>query len=131
MSENDISFKEKTTRTLRKKVSFSILDNAPPHRANTIKELCAKHNIEILPHPPYSPDEAISDFYVFPNLKQQLREHRFENEKALHNACDAALRLMSKDGLEKPFNSLVKRRDLVIKSNGEYFEHEKNLVEKY
>jgi histone-lysine N-methyltransferase SETMAR len=107
------------------------LDNASPHRTVTIKELCAKHNIEILPHPPYSPDEAPSDFYVFPNLKQQLRGYCFENEKALHNACDAALRLMSKDGLEKPFNSLVKRWDLVIKSNGEYFEHEKNLVEKY
>ncbi len=50
-------------------------------------------------HPPYSPDEAPSDFYVFPNLKQQLRGHCFENEKVLHNACDAALRLMSKDGI--------------------------------
>ncbi len=103
------------------------MDNAPPHRADTIKELCAKHNIGILSHPPYSPDETPSDFYVFPNLKQQLRELRFENEKALHNAYDAALRLMSKDSLEKPFNSLVKRWDLVIKSNGEYLEHEKKL----
>jgi hypothetical protein len=55
-----------------------------------------------------------------PNLKQQLRGHRFENEKALHNARDAALRLIAKDGLERQekksqFNSLVKRWDLVIK----------------
>jgi histone-lysine N-methyltransferase SETMAR len=106
------------------------MDNAPSHRADTVKELCAKH-IKILAHSPYSPDEAPSDFYVFPSLKQQLRGHHFENEKALYNACDAALRLMSKDGIEKPFNSLVKRWDSVIKSNGEYFEHEKNLVQKY
>ena len=33
----------------------------------------AECGFEILPHPPYSPDMAPSDFYLFPNLKPHLR----------------------------------------------------------
>jgi histone-lysine N-methyltransferase SETMAR len=34
-------------------------------------------NFEILPHPPYSPDLARSDFYLIPKLKTKLRCRRF------------------------------------------------------
>ena len=32
---------------------------------------------EILPCPPYSPDMASSDFYLFPKLKSQLRSTQY------------------------------------------------------
>ena len=37
-------------------------DNAPAHTALSIRELLAKKNIPVLPHPPYSPDLAPCDF---------------------------------------------------------------------
>jgi len=43
-------------------------DNAPAHRAVTINEFLAKHNIPSLPQPPYSPDLALCDL-LFPQLK--------------------------------------------------------------
>jgi histone-lysine N-methyltransferase SETMAR len=39
---------------------------------------------ELLEHPPYSPDLAPSDFYVFPNLKIFLAGQRFSsNQEAI------------------------------------------------
>jgi len=40
-------------------------DNAPAQTALSIREFLAKKNIPVLPHPPYSPDLAPCDFYLF------------------------------------------------------------------
>jgi histone-lysine N-methyltransferase SETMAR len=45
---------------------------------------------ELLDHPPYSPDLALSDFFVFPQLKNALGGQRFlSNEEAIPfmNSC--------------------------------------------
>jgi len=52
-------------------------DNAPAHTALSIREFLAKKNIAVLPHPPYSPDLAPCDFYLFPKLKSKLKGHHF------------------------------------------------------
>jgi len=44
-------------------------DNALAHTALSVREFLAKKNIPVLPHPPYSPDLAPCDFYLFPKLK--------------------------------------------------------------
>jgi len=48
-------------------------DNAPSHRALVTREFLAHNSIITLPHPPYSPDLAPSDFFLFPKMKLQLR----------------------------------------------------------
>ena len=40
-------------------------DNAPAHTAHSVREFLAKKNIPVFPHPPYSPDLAPCDFYLF------------------------------------------------------------------
>jgi len=50
-------------------------DNAPAHAALSIREFMAKKNIPVLPHPPYSPDLAPCDFYLFSKLKIKLKGH--------------------------------------------------------
>jgi len=52
-------------------------DNVPAHTALSIREFLAKKNIPILPHPPYSPDLAPCDFYLFSKLKLKLKDHHF------------------------------------------------------
>jgi len=52
-------------------------DNAPAHTALSFREFLAKKNIPVLPHPPYSPDLAPCDFYLFPKLKSKLQGHHF------------------------------------------------------
>jgi len=47
-------------------------DNAPPHRAARVHQFF-DNNFEVVPHAPYSPDLAPSDFCLFPTLKDTLR----------------------------------------------------------
>jgi transposase len=57
-------------------------DNAPAHNAlslKTVKTFLAKHKIPVLEHPPYSPDLAPCDFFLFPKIKSALKGTRFES----------------------------------------------------
>jgi hypothetical protein len=44
-------------------------DNARPHSAAAAVNLLNSWGSEILPHPPYNPDLAPSDFHLFPKIK--------------------------------------------------------------
>ena len=57
---------------------FCTTTNAPAHRAVTTNEFLAKHNIPSLPQPPYSPDLAPCDFFLFPQLKKTMKARRFD-----------------------------------------------------
>ncbi len=52
-------------------------DNASPHTANISLALMGESDLLMLPHPPYSPDLAPCDFFLFLYLKKQLRGQRF------------------------------------------------------
>jgi len=54
---------------------------APTHRSVLVKDFLAKNNDKTLEHPPYSPDLASVDFYLFLLLKSAFKGLRF---------CDAA-----------------------------------------
>ena len=47
-------------------------DNAPAHRSFKVSQFLAK-NMTVVPHPPYSPDLAPCDFFLFPKLKLRLK----------------------------------------------------------
>ena len=43
-------------------------DNAPAHASLLIRSYLAKHQTSVVHHPPYSPDLAPADFFLFPKL---------------------------------------------------------------
>jgi len=45
-------------------------DNAPAHDALRVRGFLAKNSITKMDHPPYSPDLAPCDFWLFPKLKK-------------------------------------------------------------
>ena len=53
-------------------------DNAPAHRSFKVSQFLAKNNMTVIPHPPYSPDLAPCDFFLFPKLKLQMKGRRFD-----------------------------------------------------
>ena len=63
-------------------------DNAPAHRARQAIETADQCGYDILPHPPYSPDLAPSDFFLFPNLKKLIKGRRFEDIKDAISAVE-------------------------------------------
>lgn len=67
------NLREKIKQKRRGNLSKGILllqDNAPAHTSQIGVNAASECGFEILPHPPYSPDLAPSDFFLFPNLKK-------------------------------------------------------------
>lgn len=54
-------------------------DNARPHVAKPVKDILEELKWEVLPHPPYSPDLAPSDYHLFRSMSHGLSEQRFSN----------------------------------------------------
>jgi hypothetical protein len=46
-----------------------------------IREAITKLQWTVLPHPPYSPDLAPSDYHLFSPLKDTIRGKKFEDDK--------------------------------------------------
>ena len=49
-------------------------DNASPHVAIPVKTYLETLKYEILSHPPYSPDIALSDYYLFLSMAHGLAD---------------------------------------------------------
>jgi len=60
----------------KKKVLFHH-DNAPDHTSALAKAKLVEFGYELLPNPPYSPDLAPCDFFLFPNWKKSLAGQKF------------------------------------------------------
>ena len=56
-------------------------DNAPAHAALLTRRFLTDNNMTLVPHPPYSPDLAHSDFFLFPKRKMKLKGWRFQTEE--------------------------------------------------
>ena len=61
-------------------------DNAPAHNALSIRQFLAENNIAVLEQPPYSPDLAPCDFFLFSKLKGVIKGTRFQDSKAITTA---------------------------------------------
>ena len=74
-------------RKRRGKLTCGVLlwqHNAPSHTSQVAMTAATEFGFEILPYPPYSPDMAPSDFYLFPKLKSYLRGTQYgSNEGAI------------------------------------------------
>ena len=65
------SLHQEIARKRRGKFARSVLllqDNAPAYTSQVAMTAATECGFEVLPHPPYSPDMAPSDFYLFPKL---------------------------------------------------------------
>ncbi|UYV72043.1 hypothetical protein LAZ67_9001628 [Cordylochernes scorpioides] len=54
-------------------------DNAPAHTSLLVRDFLAKNNTQMMPQPPYSPDLAPCDFFLFPKLKRPMKGRRVVN----------------------------------------------------
>jgi histone-lysine N-methyltransferase SETMAR len=70
-------------------------DNARPHTSLRTREAITKLQWTVLPHPPYSPDLAPSDYHLFGPLKGAIRGKRFEDDEEViaevKSCCDRDL----------------------------------------
>ena len=67
----------------RGKLSKGVLlqqDNTRVHTCKVAMDAVERNGYELLPHPAYSPDLAPSDFFLFPNLKKDIRGLHFRSD---------------------------------------------------
>lgn len=102
--------------------SFQHHDNAAPHKAGIVTEYLNKERVKLLPHPPYSPDLALCDFYLFPKIKHELGGKSFNSVENLSRAIQAITEAIPKEEYYKSFQSWQDRLKKCIEVEGEYFE---------
>jgi hypothetical protein len=97
-------------------------DNAPSHTAMAVQQFLARNNILIVPYPPYSPDLAPSDFWLFPTLKMGLRGHRLATVEDIKENADARLRAIKKEDFHQCYNNWIDGWNKCVCADGKYFE---------
>ena len=75
----------------RGKLSKGVLlqqDNARVPTCKVEMDTVERSGYELIPHPAYSPDLAPSDFFLFPNLKKDIRELHFRSDEEVVTAAE-------------------------------------------
>jgi transposase len=99
--------------------------NVPSQSTFFVCDFLAKHATTVLPQPPYSPDLAPADFFLFPKLKSTLKGRCFESIEAIKTNSLAHLHSIPKTAFQECFRTLKKRWYQCIQSRVEYFEGDK------
>ncbi len=97
-------------------------DNASLHTSVLTLALIGSSGIDMVPHPPYSPNLAPCDFFLFPHLKSELRGHKHRNLVDLRTAISRTLEHIPVQDYAGAINSLPVRWMKCLKAKGEYFE---------
>jgi hypothetical protein len=80
-------------------------------------QLLADKKITICPHPPHSPNLALSDFWLLPEIKLTTKENRFDTMSEIETGNKNALK---KDDVQISFRSWQDRWNKCIDSKGDY-----------
>lgn len=98
-------------------------DNAPAHRASITQEFLKNSPLEMMEHPPYSPDLAPSDYHLFPSLKKHLKGKTFDNRASIASTVYQWCAARERDGFfEAGIRKLPDRWRKCIEKDGKYFE---------
>jgi histone-lysine N-methyltransferase SETMAR len=77
-------------------------DNAPVHTAATVQEYLAAKGVKTLRHPPYSPDLAPADFFLFPRVKSELAGLSLKQE-TFQKSWEGVVRTIPKEDFAAAF----------------------------
>ena len=100
-------------------------DNAPSDTSFDVREFLAQNKITTLPHPPYSPDLALCDFFLFPKLKTHFKGYHFGTAENVRAAATRALNNISSEDFLHRYEEWQQRWNRCIRSQGAYFEGDK------
>ena len=97
-------------------------DNASSHKCEVVKSSLASGKVEVLNHPPYSPDLSPCDFFLFPRLKKMLSGNMYQSRSSLGSAIYQCLQQIPKEDYLSALLDWVKRLQKCVSVKGEYFE---------
>ena len=87
-----------------------------------VQQFFPQNGMTPVPHPPYSPDVAPSDFFLFLYMKKVLKGKCFADVEKVKQKMAEALKGIKIDEFKNRFEQWKKWLIGYIASNGEYFE---------
>ncbi|UYV67803.1 hypothetical protein LAZ67_5002107 [Cordylochernes scorpioides] len=105
-------------------------DNAPAHTLLLVHDFLAKNNTLMMPQPPYSPDLAPCDFFLFPKLKRPMKGRRYATLDEIKTESKEELKKILKTDFLKCFEDWKNHWHKCIISHGDYFEGDKIAAKK-
>ncbi|UYV80443.1 K02A2.6-like [Cordylochernes scorpioides] len=84
-------------------------DKAPAHTSLLVRDFLAKNNTLMMPQPPYSPDLAPCDFFLFPKLKRPMKGRRYATLDEIKTASKEELKKILKNDFLKCFEDWKNR----------------------
>ena len=106
---------------LQKKIIFH-QDNARVHTSFLTMVKLNELKYELFEHPPYSPDLAPSDYYLFRNLKQFLRGKRFSSNEEAIAAVEQYFAELPENHYRDGIKLLEDRWNKCVQVEGDYIE---------
>ena len=103
-----------------KRSELAIQDNARPHTSLVMCKKLLELGWEVMPHPPYSPDLAPSDYHLFRSLQNHLNGKTFNWNKAVENDLIQFFASKNQTFYESEIMKLTERWQKVIEHNGQY-----------
>jgi hypothetical protein len=76
----------------------------------------------VIPHPPYSPDLAPCDYFLFPYIKLKLKGRRFDTIEEIHGKSLRVLDNLTEKDFQEAFQMWRRRWDRCLHGGENYFE---------
>ena len=93
-------------------------DNAPVHNSILVTDYLNKMGIKTVLHPPYSPDIAPCDFWLFP----KLRGCRYERIEEMKEVVTKVIDTLTQEDFHGGLQKFLERYNKCIAAGGDYFE---------
>ena len=97
-------------------------DNAPVHMSAKSQAAIRQCGFQQLNHPPYNPDLAPLDYFLFRVMKKCLRGKRFSSDEEVKEAVTTWFEEQSKDFFSRGLKSLQQKWAKCIELLGGYIE---------
>lgn len=99
---------------------YLLHDNAKPHTALMTREKIMELEFRLVPHPPYSPDIAPSDYHLFRSLQNHLGNQKFDDLQDLELWLNKYFSSLPSEFYKNGIMALPKRWDYIVDNNGLY-----------
>ncbi len=97
-------------------------DNAPAHTAQATVAYLNANNYKMVAHPPYSPDLAPADFFLFPKMKKYLAGMRHDTLAQVKASVQQFYASLTPDDWRNCFDQWVRRLEKCVDLEGDYVE---------